>query len=197
MSTLNLSGRGLSNEALIGFIRDHGGGGGNKGDDVEILLLQGNRLTSIPDEVFNWFPNMTRLHLSNNSITSVSSRIGTMARLVKVDLHNNPSLKALPSSIASLAHMRVLYAGHTGLPIEFQHYTNTGEETQLLLLRIGQHFGKIEQCQSRCNLAAVAVLASRRLGSPSTRLVGKDVTKMIAQMVWKTRHYDEWGGAGL
>lgn len=195
MTTLNLAGHGLSNAELIERLLWQRNQADLRLDVVEVLLLQGNRLTTIPDEVFSLFPSVKRLHLSNNALTNVPARIGTLSHLEKLDLHNNPRLTALPASMGSMQRMRVLYSGHTGLPQKFQCYTNSREETRVVLERVGEYFGMQERGRHRCSNAVVAVLGSRYLGSPQTRYVGKDMTRMIAKMVWMTRNdFEKWSG---
>lgn len=55
---------------------------------TQLLCVLGNSITSIPDEAFNGLPNLERLNLSNNNITS--SGIGPKA--FKVNIHSDLSV---------------------------------------------------------------------------------------------------------
>jgi hypothetical protein len=45
---------------------------------VECLYLEGNKLTSIPDDFFQHLPNLQWLDLRNNRLTQLPSSIGTL-----------------------------------------------------------------------------------------------------------------------
>ncbi|ELK03390.1 Extracellular matrix protein 2 [Pteropus alecto] len=71
--------------------------------EITSLELIGNSITSIPDEAFNGLPNLERLDLSNNNITS--SGIGPKAfKLLKKLMHLNMdgnTLVEIPSELPS------------------------------------------------------------------------------------------------
>nr|KAF6484128.1 extracellular matrix protein 2 [Rousettus aegyptiacus] len=71
--------------------------------EITSLELSGNSITSIPDEAFNGLPNLERLNLSNNNITS--SGIGPKAfKLLKKLMHLNMdgnTLVEIPSELPS------------------------------------------------------------------------------------------------
>ncbi|EPQ17292.1 ATP-dependent RNA helicase DDX18 [Myotis brandtii] len=78
--------------------------------EVTSLELAGNSITSIPDEAFNGLPNLERLDLSKNSITS--SGIGPEAfkhlkKLVHLNMNGNSLAELPPELPPTLEELRV------------------------------------------------------------------------------------------
>ena len=73
-------------------------------DSVFILSLKGEKLTSIPDDVFK-FKHLLVLDLSKNRITELPAKIGQFSDLVELDLSNN-RMTALPTEIGGMRSLR-------------------------------------------------------------------------------------------
>ncbi|MEI7512102.1 MAG: leucine-rich repeat domain-containing protein [Candidatus Uhrbacteria bacterium] len=95
-------------------------------------VLSGQKLTSIPMEVFSR-TELTTLDLSNNALKDApQSQIGQLKNLQTLDLSNN-MLTGLPAELGQLNKLQVLNVSNnklTGLPMEL------GNLTQLQVLDI-------------------------------------------------------------
>lgn len=79
------------------------------GSHLEELYLSHNKITSIPDEMFQ-LKNVTYLWMSNNKISApIPSGLGMMARLEELDLELNYFTGSIPDEIFSLVSLRNLY----------------------------------------------------------------------------------------
>ena len=75
-------------------------------EKVEVLVLKGRRLDSIPSVIFQ-MKNLIHLDLSRNRIDSIPPAIGLLSRLTVLELSNN-RLEALPDEIGRLKELRTL-----------------------------------------------------------------------------------------
>lgn len=73
-------------------------------DSVFILSLKGEKLTSIPDDIFK-FKHLLVLDLSKNRIAELPAKIGQLTDLVELDLSNN-RITALPTEIGGMKSLR-------------------------------------------------------------------------------------------
>lgn len=63
------------------------------------LILSGQNLTSVPEEIYTSFPNLVEVNLSNNNLTEFPTRIiDEVENLVSLDLSNN-DISSIPDSI--------------------------------------------------------------------------------------------------
>src|SRR5260370_4797665 len=98
--------------------------------DLQIILLDNNRLTSLPesmcqllnlqwlslgDNLFNAFPpsigNLPQLHelwLNGNRISQLPQTVAELANLQRIKLERN-RLKTLPPSVATMRRLKVIY----------------------------------------------------------------------------------------
>ncbi len=67
---------------------------------------EGNRLTAIPQEVFQ-LNNLKELHIPFNQITTISDEIGNLVNLTTIDLSWN-EIKAIPNTITQLLNLTTL-----------------------------------------------------------------------------------------
>lgn len=75
-------------------------------EKVEVLVLKGRKLDSIPPEIF-LMKNLIHLDLSRNKIDSLPPEIGQLTRLEHLELSNN-RLESLPEEIGKLTALRYL-----------------------------------------------------------------------------------------
>jgi len=74
--------------------------------NLDMLFLDGNKLTSLPDTI-GAIPSLRVLVLSNNSLQELPESIGNLSRLEVLVLHDN-KLQELPESIGKLTSLRDL-----------------------------------------------------------------------------------------
>ncbi|MFM2135189.1 MAG: scribbled planar cell polarity protein [Bacteroidota bacterium] len=75
-------------------------------EKVEVLVLKGRKLDSIPADIFRMV-NLIHLDLSRNKIDSLPAEIGMLTRLEHLDLSNN-KLESLPEEIGKLTSLHYL-----------------------------------------------------------------------------------------
>ncbi len=85
--------------------------------EVKILDLSGQRLKSLPEDVYQ-YKNLERLKLNDTFIETLPGQIGTLTALKALEIHhfNEPNLgfKALPAEITNLRNLN--YLGLIGVP---------------------------------------------------------------------------------
>ncbi len=72
---------------------------------LQFLLVAFNSLESLPEELFSC-KKLQVLALGNNSISSLSPRVGNLALLVRLELKGN-RLESLPAEIADCVLLRL------------------------------------------------------------------------------------------
>jgi hypothetical protein len=82
---------------------------------LEFLVLNRNRITTIPDEIKN-LSNLKKLSISN-SLTFISDSIGTLHDLRLLSLGGNTQLTALPPTIINLKNLLNLNLNRTAIEI--------------------------------------------------------------------------------
>ena len=82
---------------------------------LKILLLDGNQLTSLPDELA-LLVKLERLSLSNNKLHSLPSVIGSLPNLSLLDVSRN-QLSSLPDSMGQLENLEELDASDNRLTL--------------------------------------------------------------------------------
>lgn len=101
---------------------------------LQALYLEGNRLTTLPDEFFEQLPFLEWLDLRNNLLISLPSSIGQHQNLKNLLLGDN-RLRALPQSLGLVRTLTGLNVA--GNPLEFppQQVINQGTKIVLAYLR--------------------------------------------------------------
>jgi Leucine-rich repeat (LRR) protein/GTPase SAR1 family protein len=97
-----------------------------KWDDKE--GTKGNRLTAIPQEIFQ-LTNLKELHISYNQITAIPDEIAQLANLTTLDLSSN-QITAIPDEIAQLANLTTLDLSSnqiTAIPDEIAQLANLSQ----------------------------------------------------------------------
>jgi hypothetical protein len=129
---------------------------------LEVLRLNGNKLTSLPDE------------------------LARLDKLIWLLIHDNPELDAFPSCYVALRSLtRCLTHGNPELPSWMARDCQTRQATQAALEAAKQHFAPLENA---CRRAVYAFLIVARMRDPiMRRCLGRDVSKLIARLVWLSR----------
>ncbi|GAB3508629.1 COR domain-containing protein [Spirosoma knui] len=116
------------------------------------LLLSENKISSVEDNAFEGFENLTELDLSFNELTYLPSSLGKLTKLKKLNLSGN-RIQLLPKEFENLTSLEVL--GLDGNPMErvpveisaqgvsgiINYYLSLGDNVQLFeakLLIVGQ-----------------------------------------------------------
>ncbi|KAK3123173.1 hypothetical protein QOZ80_8AG0625400 [Eleusine coracana subsp. coracana] len=80
---------------------------------LERLDLSGNRLTALPDDLWELGAALRELNLSGNAIAGpLPNNVGNFARLRSLDVSGNAFAGVLPPALGSLVGLRVLNASH-------------------------------------------------------------------------------------
>ena len=82
--------------------------------NLKTLKLKGNKLQSIPD-AFTQLNQLEILVLQNNLLTNLPNEIGNMAALRDLDVRNNPNLKDLPPSLSASNSLKCVMIAGTGI----------------------------------------------------------------------------------
>jgi hypothetical protein len=101
---------------------------------VECLYLEGNKLTSIPDDFFQHLPNLQWLDLRNNRLTQLPSSIGTL-RLMKALLLEGNLISSLPPELGQLTGLTGLNLSGNPLTVPPQSVVEQGTKAVLQYLR--------------------------------------------------------------
>lgn len=95
--TLDLTGQMLGRVAIESTIEECATGEKKSSDQYEIMLLSGNRMTSVPDSVAR-FINLKVLDISNNRLTSLPDILRTCPLASLTLKHNCLTNDSLPKS---------------------------------------------------------------------------------------------------
>ncbi|CAO2175845.1 unnamed protein product [Urochloa humidicola] len=82
---------------------------------LRVLDLSGNRLTALPNDLWELGASLRALNLSGNAIAgALPNNVGNFARLEALDISHNAFAGALPQALGSIAGLQVLNASHNG-----------------------------------------------------------------------------------
>ncbi|CAO2189020.1 unnamed protein product [Urochloa humidicola] len=80
---------------------------------LQVLDLSGNRLTALPNDLWELGASLRALNLSGNAIAgALPNNVGNFARLQALDVSHNAFVGALPQALGSIASLQVLNASH-------------------------------------------------------------------------------------
>ncbi|XP_062190905.1 LOW QUALITY PROTEIN: probable LRR receptor-like serine/threonine-protein kinase At2g24230 [Phragmites australis] len=80
---------------------------------LQLLDLSGNRLTALPNDLWELGASLRALNLSGNAIRgALPNNVGNFARLQSLDVSHNAFTGALPPALGSLVGLQVLNASH-------------------------------------------------------------------------------------
>ncbi|XP_062196238.1 probable LRR receptor-like serine/threonine-protein kinase At2g24230 [Phragmites australis] len=80
---------------------------------LQLLDLSSNRLTALPNDLWELSASLLALNLSGNAISgALPNNVGNFARLQALDVSHNAFTGALPQALGSLAGLQVLNASH-------------------------------------------------------------------------------------
>lgn len=80
---------------------------------LQVLDLSGNRLTALPNDLWELGASLSALNLSGNAIRgALPNNVGNFARLKVLDVSHNAFTGALPQALGSIAALQVLNASH-------------------------------------------------------------------------------------
>lgn len=80
---------------------------------LQVLDLSGNRLTALPNDLWELGASLGALNLSGNAIRgALPNNIGDFARLKVLDISHNAFTGALPQALGSIVGLQVLNASH-------------------------------------------------------------------------------------
>ncbi|KAL6646576.1 hypothetical protein ACP70R_015653 [Stipagrostis hirtigluma subsp. patula] len=80
---------------------------------LQRLDLSGNRLTALPNDLWELGASLRALNISGNAIRgALPNNVGNFARLEALDVSHNAFTGALPAALGSLAGLQVLNASH-------------------------------------------------------------------------------------
>ena len=99
--------------------------------DYKERKSKGNRLTAIPQEIFQ-LTNLKELHLSNNQITAIPDAIANLANLTTLSLWEN-QITAIPDAIANLANLTTLVLSGNQITAIPEAIANLANLTELYL----------------------------------------------------------------
>ncbi|KAG2608032.1 hypothetical protein PVAP13_4NG290700 [Panicum virgatum] len=80
---------------------------------LQVLDLSGNRLTALPNDLWELGASLRALNLSGNAIRgALPNNVGNFARLQALDVSHNAFTGSLPQALGSIASLQVLNASH-------------------------------------------------------------------------------------
>ncbi|PUZ50940.1 hypothetical protein GQ55_6G117000 [Panicum hallii var. hallii] len=80
---------------------------------LQVLDLSGNRLTALPNDLWELGASLRALNLSGNAIRgALPNNVGNFARLQALDISHNAFTGSLPQALGSIADLQVLNASH-------------------------------------------------------------------------------------
>ncbi|WP_434684524.1 leucine-rich repeat domain-containing protein [Pseudanabaena minima] len=94
---------------------------------------KGNRLTAIPQEIFQ-LTNLKELHIPYNQITAIPDAIANLANLTTLYLSSN-QITAIPDSLSNLANLTTLYLSSNQITAIPDSLSNLANLTSLSLNR--------------------------------------------------------------
>ncbi len=161
-----------------------------KRNAVTSLWLNNSDMEMFPDELTMIFPNIEGISLEHNYLRTIPIRLCSMTKLQWLWLHVN-QLQCLPSAMTRLTNLRqLLLSDNAALPTFHIRNTWSRDDTQLLLQRIGAHYGPIE---AACRRTIVTLLGVRKFRPiPAFAFIGRDVMAIIGKMMWNDCVNGEW-----
>jgi len=80
---------------------------------LQVLDLSGNRLTALPNDLWELGASLRALNLSGNAIRgALPNNVGNFARLQAFDISHNAFTGSLPQALGSIAGLQVLNTSH-------------------------------------------------------------------------------------
>jgi hypothetical protein len=153
---------------------------------VKELDISENGLKEVPRCVAKRFPRLEVLRVNGNQLTSLPDELSRLERLKWLMIHDNPDLDAFPSSFVALESLtRCLTHGNPELPSWMARDFQTGAATQNMLTAAQKHFAPLEEA---CRRALYAFLIVARMRDPQMRrCIDRNVCKLIGRRVWHSR----------
>ena len=130
---------------------------------------KGNRLTAIPQEIFQ-LTNLKELHISFNQITAIPDAIAQLANLTTLNLDSN-QITAIPDAIAQLADLTTLSLSYNPLPIPPEILNDRSNPAAII-----GYWQKLKQGERKLNEAKVILVGHGAVGKTSLvrRLIDRD-----------------------
>ncbi|XP_035568104.1 extracellular matrix protein 2 isoform X3 [Canis lupus familiaris] len=158
------------------------------GPEITSLELSGNSITAIPDEAFNGLPNLERLDLSKNNITSPG--IGPKAfkrlkKLMRLNLDGN-NLAEIPSELPSA--LEELKINENGLQAVSEE--SLSDLNQLVTLELeGNNLS--ETNVNPLAFKSLKSLSYLRLGRNKFRIIPQGLPASIEELYLENNHIEE------
>ncbi|KAM4702809.1 leucine-rich repeat-containing protein 27 [Rhinophrynus dorsalis] len=112
--------------------------------DIKNMHLEGNALSSIPENFFIQLPYLVWLDLRFNQITSLPCTIGKHRQLKYLLLEGNP-IKALPVELGNLSTLKALNLRHCPLEFPPEDVVHKGLESILSFLRLSKSANAVSE----------------------------------------------------
>jgi hypothetical protein len=128
------------------------------------------------------------LYLPSNELVRLSPAVARLSALTALSLHTN-RLSAVPQSLASLASLRTLYLANNPLPAHLAR--NDFHRGAELAAAAAAFFARHEPC--RAAVRCVMMTGLRWARGPTLAGLPRELRRLVAEAVWRTRDADEWG----
>ncbi|XP_068111158.1 leucine-rich repeat-containing protein 27 [Hyperolius riggenbachi] len=142
------------------------------------LHLQGNVLSSLPDSLFLYLPNLIWLDLRYNEITSLPGTIGKHRLLKYLLLEGNP-IKALPVELGDLFTLKALNLRHCPLEFPPEDIVCRGLQSILSFLRNSRPADPVFSHPCESELPPMEKLDLKELMKSSLDLSNEDVKRQF------------------
>ncbi|CAK7300438.1 Extracellular matrix protein 2 [Vulpes lagopus] len=158
------------------------------GPEITSLELAGNSITAIPDEAFNGLPNLERLDLSKNNITSpgISPKaFKHLKKLMRLNLDGN-NLAEIPSELPSA--LEELKINENGLQAVSEE--SLSDLNQLVTLELeGNNLS--ETNVNPLAFKSLKSLSYLRLGRNKFRIIPQGLPASIEELYLENNHIEE------